>query len=556
MTAMEHAERLWTGLRNLGTRRLIALGVIGLAVFAMTGVGGYFLSRPAQEILYSNLDRQDVSRIAATLKEAGIGFDVNSDGNTVLVRYGETARARMLLAEKGLPNSPNAGNELFDKLGSLGLTSFMQEVTRVRALEGELARTIQLMRGVKAARVHLVMPDEGSFRRSRQPPSASVVVRTESGDDMGSSRAIRHLVASSIPGMTVDQVTVLNTEGVVLSEGGDVADASSGRMLTLEKTVSKQIGENIRKTLTPYLGLRNFQISVATQLNTDKRQTNETIFNPDSKVERSVKTMKQNSVSQNATTQAPATVDQNIPQQQPRTDDGKTSNDESSKREETTNYELSSKTVTTVSDGFAIGNISVAVLINKAALAASLGPNATPEAIDRQIEQLTAIVGSAAGASKERGDNIRVAAVDFADAGRDLEPVGGTPWTDVLLQQTGTFINALVILVIAGLLIAFAVRPATRALLARSEVGASDLDLPPLAADLSSLQLPLGEEAGEGNFAPMAMPEPAEAEPNLIEDLTSQTRRSPQKRLEQIVEFDEAQAAAILRQWMHQGDEW
>ena len=106
-----------------------------------------------------------MSRIGSALKEADVAFDVNADGNTVLVRYGETARARMLLAEKGLPNSPNAGNELYDKLGSLGLTSFMQEVTRVRALEGELARTIQLIRGVKAARVHLVMPDEGSFRR-------------------------------------------------------------------------------------------------------------------------------------------------------------------------------------------------------------------------------------------------------------------------------------------------------------------------------------------------------------------------------------------------------
>ena len=557
MTAMEHAERLWAGLLNLGTRRLIALGVIGVAVFAMTGLGGYFLSRPSQEVLYSNLDRQDVSRIAATLKEAAISFDVGADGNSVLVHYGETARARMLLAEKGLPNSPNAGNELFDKLGSLGLTSFMQEVTRVRALEGELARTIQLMRGVKAARVHIVMPDEGSFRRSRQPPSASVVVRTETGDDMGSARAIRHLVASSIPGMTVDQVTVLNTDGVLLSEGGDTADAAPGRMLSLEKTVSKQIGENIRKTLTPYLGLRNFQISVATQLNTDKRQTNETIFNPDSKVERSVKTMKQNSVSQNASTQAPATVDQNIPQQQTRSDDGKTSNDENSKREETTNYELSSKTVTTVSDGFSVGNISVAVLVNKAALAASLGANATPEMIDRQIEQLSAIVASAAGASKERGDNIRVAAVDFVDAGHDLEPAPGAPWSEVLLHQTGTMVNALTILVVAGLVIFFAVRPATRALLARgAEAGAADFDLPPLAADMASLQLPLGDGLDGPGFAPMSMPESAAAEPNLIEDLTSQPRRSPQKRLEQIVEFDEGQAAAILKQWMQQGDEW
>ena len=197
--------------------------------FRMTGLAGYFLSRPALEVLYAGLDRQDVSRIGAALKEADISFDVNSDGNTVFVRYGETARARMLLAEKGLPNSPNAGNELFDKLGSLGLTSFMQEVTRVRALEGELARTIQLMRGIKAARVHVVMPDEGSFRRTRQPPSASVVIRTEMADDVSAAKAIRHLVAAAVPGMTMEEVTVLNTEGVLLASGNDLAEFGSRR---------------------------------------------------------------------------------------------------------------------------------------------------------------------------------------------------------------------------------------------------------------------------------------------------------------------------------------
>ena len=119
----------------------------------------------------------------------------------------------MMLAEKGLPHSSSVGNELYDKLGSLGLTSFMQEVTRVRALEGELARTIQMMRGVKAARVHIVMPDEGSFRRARQPPSASVVIRTEMSDDRTTAQAIRHLVSAALPGMTIDEVTVLNVDG-------------------------------------------------------------------------------------------------------------------------------------------------------------------------------------------------------------------------------------------------------------------------------------------------------------------------------------------------------
>ena len=137
-------------------------------MFAVVILGGIYLSRPQMDVLYSGLDREDVTRIGAALNEAGIQFDVNADGTAVLVSYGQTAAARMLLAEKGLPQSANAGYELFDQLGSFGLTSFMQDVTRVRALEGEIARTIQSLNGVKAARVHIVMADEGSFRRTPQ----------------------------------------------------------------------------------------------------------------------------------------------------------------------------------------------------------------------------------------------------------------------------------------------------------------------------------------------------------------------------------------------------
>jgi flagellar M-ring protein FliF len=273
MNALAQAERLWTNLLALGVRRLAVLGLIGLSVFAVTGLSGYYLSRPVNETLYSGLDRDDVVGIGAALTEAGVPFDVSADGTTIVVPVGRAALARMTLAEKGLPHSGSIGNELFDKLGSLGLTSFMRDVTRVRALEGELARTIQMMHGIKAARVHIVMADEGSFRRERQPPSASVVIRTEVSDDASTAQAIRHLVASAIPGMKVDEVTVLNVDGLLLASGSDSMDQAPSNMLALQKGVSQEIQDSVRKTLAPYLSLRNFQISVAARLNTDKRQT-------------------------------------------------------------------------------------------------------------------------------------------------------------------------------------------------------------------------------------------------------------------------------------------
>src|SRR5271167_4232586 len=229
--ALAQARRLLANLLALGGKRLAALGLVGLAVFAATGLAGYYLSRPTTETLYSGLDRDDVVGIGSALREAGIAFDVTADGASVTVPVGQAALARMTLAEKGLPHSGSVGNELYDKLGSLGLTSFMQEVTRVRAIEGELARTIQMMRGVKAARVHIVLSDEGSFRRERQPPSASVILRTDGGDDRQLGQSIRHLVAAAIPNMKTDEVTVLNVDGRLLASGSDSIEKSPDNLL-------------------------------------------------------------------------------------------------------------------------------------------------------------------------------------------------------------------------------------------------------------------------------------------------------------------------------------
>jgi flagellar M-ring protein FliF len=117
MIGREQLERLWRSLMALGARRLATLGLVGLVVFATVGLGSYYLSRPQLEAIYTGLSPQDVSRIGAALKEAGIAFDVNSQGTAVLVRYGQTAQARMLLAEKGLPSSASAGYELVRQAG-------------------------------------------------------------------------------------------------------------------------------------------------------------------------------------------------------------------------------------------------------------------------------------------------------------------------------------------------------------------------------------------------------------------------------------------------------
>jgi flagellar M-ring protein FliF len=541
MIGREQLERLWRSLMALGARRLATLGLVGLVVFATVGLGSYYLSRPQLEAIYTGLSPQDVSRIGAALKEAGIAFDVNSQGTAVLVRYGQTAQARMLLAEKGLPSSASAGYELFDKLGSMGLTSFMQEITRVRALEGEIARTIQVMKGVKAARVHIVLQDTASFRRSRQAPSASVIVRTESAGDFSSAQAIRHLVAAAVPGLTIDQVTVLNTDGTILASGGESASAAPGKMVSLEKTFSKELQDNIAKTLAPYLGLGNFEISVAARLNTDKRQTNETAYNPESRVERSVRVVKETGSQQNSANRTAVGAEQNVPAEQQGTSGGDQSKRTNERREELTNYEVGTKTTSTVSEGYRLESLTVAVVVNRKRLVAALGDNAGPEAVDKQLKEVERLVASAAGIDTKRGDRVSVAALEFIDSGHALEPVPSIGMVEHLLRHTGTFVNAVAMVAMTVLLIWFGVRPAMRAILEPR---------PAEAARTQTLQAQAQAQAMADQTAGARIAA-GEVQPNLIADLTSKRGRTPQKRLEQMADFDEEQAVAILKQWMH-----
>ncbi|MEP4033823.1 flagellar basal-body MS-ring/collar protein FliF [Roseibium polysiphoniae] len=547
MPGREHAEKLWANLQELGAKRLMALALIGLATILTVGVGAYYLSRPEQAVLYTGLEGEDVTRIGSALQDSGIDYDVSADGTAVMVNHGSTAKARMLLAEKGLPRGADAGYELFDELGSLGLTSFMQEVTRVRALEGELARTIQLMQGVRAARVHIVLPEKGSFRRDQQPPSASVVIRSDIPDDIRTADAIRHLVAAGVPGMKADKVTVLDTSGGILAAGQDPAKASAGQLANLETAVSNRIQESIRKTLTPYLGLENFEVSVAADLNTDRRHIAETIFDPDSRTERSVRSVRESENAQNSSVEAPTTVEQNLPEETVDADNGERSSEENQRREETVNYEISSKRIETSQDGYKVERLSIAVLVDRARLHASLGGDPTEEQVQAQLIEISELAASSAGVDNARGDHVKVSLVDFVNGGRDLEPIPPLSVSEYLLRQSGNIINAVAILAVAALVVWFGLRPAVAVLvpqITKSETEISELAMLPAEGE---------EPPATGEYAEQAYLVPPDHS-DMLQDLTSKMNQSPLKKLESLLEYNEEQSAAILRQWLYDGE--
>jgi flagellar M-ring protein FliF len=410
MISKQQIEQIGASLSRLGKRRLVLLAVSGLAIMATVVLAASFLARPALQPIYTGLTSQDVTRIAEALGDAGLQFDVNEQRNAVLVPFGQTARARTLLAQKGLPTSSRAGYELFDQMGSMGLTSFMQEVTRVRALEGEIARTIQALDGVAAARVHLVLPDPGSFRRDRREPSASVLLRLDSRWQTQAGQAVRHLVAAAVPGMKTEQVSIASTDGRLIATGGDEKTLSSMKLAEMERSMATELEQRASRTLASALGAGNYQISVTVRLDVDRQQTSETTFDPKSRIERSVRTVKQSGSTEDGGGKAAVSVEANVPREESAQVDGDKRRQREDRREELVNYELSSKTVQTVREGYRVQRIAIAAVVSRTQIAAQLGSGADAAAVDARLAELKRLVAAATGASPDRNDSIEIAA--------------------------------------------------------------------------------------------------------------------------------------------------
>lgn len=541
----EQIQSIISNLRDFGARRLAILAGIAALILTVIGVASVYLNRPAYETLYVGLERSDVNQIGMVLGEAGVSFDVGADGTSVLVAAGMAAQARMLLAEKGLPTSANAGYELFDNVGSLGLTSFMQQITRVRALEGEITRTIQSISGIKAARVHIVMSERANFRREEQRPSASVVIRYSGIDAEKTAMSIRHLVAAAVPALSADRVTVLDSNGNLLASGDDPSNTSAARTLGVEQTVEAEIEENIRRALTPYLGPDNFRASVKAEVNTDTRQTEETIFDPDSRVERSVQSVRSNEENSQKQASTPATVEQNLPEAQTTSTEGPQSTSQNDRKEEITNYEINSKKIATVSNGYTLTRMSIAVVVNQQRLATILGKDATPEQIAARVADIRKMVASATGMDDKRGDVIDVSAVEFID-GLDGEPIAQPGIMESVGRYAGTMINAGAFIVVVFLLAFFGLRPMAAALTAQA---------PALAApsfDEVQRSLPTPDAGAALPDAPPSALPGARAGPTPLDDLRQKLRPAPQDRLARMVDINEERTAQILRKWSAQ----
>lgn len=530
----QQLELLKENLAGLGARRLAALGLAATVVIAAVALVASYASRPETEPLYIGLSPADVSRIGIVLSEAGIPFDIGADGTKIYVRRAQAPNARMLLAERGLPAGATLGYEIFDKLGPLGLTSFMQDVARTRALEGELARTIQSMKGVVSARVHIVLPPSNSFRRSEGATSASVLLKLAGpAVPAGAVGIVRQLVAAAVPGLLPASVSVMSTDGSLVSAAGDADTVVSEKMIEIEQIVARRAEENVRRTLIPYLGAGNFQVSASARVNLDKRQLQEQIWDPESKAERSTRTIKEQSNSEDANVRQETSVEQNIPAEQSGAGAGEQSRKSNGRKDQTVNFELNSKTQTTVSEGHKVESLQLSLVVNRRTLANS----ADAAAVEKQLKEIEAIAAAAAGINAARGDKLSVSAVEFADGGAPGDESSGLlerAWLhlDTVIMSI-TAIAALLIVVWAGLL------PSVRTIITGRDGRAP---IPQLSSEREPPQLTTQEKMDEAPPPAKEVVLPAAASPTRAQEL--------QARLTELVDRDDMMVAEVLKQWM------
>ncbi len=460
-------QGLIDNLLSLGRQRLMILAGTAVAVVVVLLMGLGAATRPDYAPIYSNLSVTSANAIEATLTNAGFRVMVSEDGSSVLVPRSDGARARMALAETGVPVDGDPGWELFDEKSGLAMNSFLQKINRVRAMEGELARSIQTLDGISTARVHLVLPDREPFSREAPSPRSSIIIRPEPGRAITRKQAIavRTLVASAVAELELSRVTVLSASGeTLLTEGAD-GDGQGG-MRTARTTIEDRLSQEIQNILTARVGAGNARVRVNVDLTTQREVIVEQIFNPDQQVVRSTESKSENQTGTD--NGGNIGVENNIPAALVDGDAaGATSN--RSEAGELVQYEIGNTRREIVREAGDVRRMTVAVLVN-GIYNVEGSDVAYIERTPEELSRLTELVKSAVGFEDGRGDSVSVDSMRFMDYSMDLgDPIVLT-LVERLTQSMVPIIRGVLALLIVGLVMILGVRPILRQLNEREQL--------------------------------------------------------------------------------------
>ncbi|MBL8551390.1 MAG: flagellar M-ring protein FliF [Hyphomonadaceae bacterium] len=534
------------------TRLFAALGVTAIVA---AGLFALFFRMGGEQkaLLFSGVSLREAGEIVEKLDAASIEYEMTPDGGAIFVPRSQVLQARMMLSADGLPSRGSVGYEIFDQPETLGQTQFQQNINRLRALEGELARTIASLDGVASARVHLVLPERQLFQRDTAQPTASIVL-TLRRDELtsGQVRAVRNLVAGAVPGLRANRVTILDERGDLLAAAQDedgqgvVGDGVDARQASTE--------ERIRRTVTDIVegivGAGKARVQVSAEMDFNRVTESSERFDPEGRVVRSTSTSEETSTEPGRSGGAPASASANLPGGAGGASSGGGENN-SSRTEETTNYEISKTTRTSVSEGGRVTKLSVAVAVDGAMTPGENGaaPTYTPRS-EEELQRITALVRSAVGFNEERGDRVEVVNLQFARPEGAAEASGPAGPFDLSRLEPMRLAEIGAMLIAALATIFFVLRPLIGGLLRGGRPGGGGPDAIEGAPGAPALTGPsaVGGSASALPSGPVAGAYDAQI---ATAHLQGEARASSVKKVAELVERHPDESAEIIRGWLN-----
>ncbi|OHC74783.1 MAG: flagellar M-ring protein FliF [Rhodospirillales bacterium RIFCSPLOWO2_12_FULL_58_28] len=547
-------ETLVQALRNLGPMRLAVMGamVFGLVFFFI-----YLITRfgtPQMSLLYGDLAQGDSSRIISQLDSQNIPYELKGNGAQIFVPGDKVAKLRMDMAGQGLPSAGAIGYEIFDTASTLGTTNFVQNINLVRAMEGELARTIGSLDMVRSARVHLVLPKRELFSRQQQPPSASIIIKMGGAGRLSNEQvlAVQHLVAAAVPGLAPNLISIIDNKGALLApgfDGGGTAGSLDAKAEERKRGFENRLARTIEGLLEKTVGFGRARAEVTSEMDFDRIDTTEEQFIPDGQVVRSTQSIEESANSNEADSSQQVGVANNLPDPNIAAGGagGASAKTAQNRTEETINFEISKKIINHVRESGIIKRLSVAVLVD--------GVRTNDQETGKQIyaarpaadmELLATLVRSAIGFNADRGDSVDVINMEFADLGmaeeKPLELFFGLDKNDML-----RIAEFLVLGIVAILVILLVVRPLVSRAFESIPTGIAvtpdgrllaDTSAPALGAPMPKSIAPVEEEHFEELID--------------IDRVEGRVKASSVKKVGEIIGKHPDEALSIIRSWMYQ----
>jgi flagellar M-ring protein FliF len=533
--------------KTLGGPRIAAMSAVTIALVGFFAFVIMRVTTPQMTPLFTDLPLEDSAAIAKELDRQGVTYQLRNDGNIIMVPADRVARLRMTLAESGLPKGGGVGYEIFDKSDALGTTSFVQNINSLRALEGELARTIQGLDRVEAARVHLVMPERPLFSRDKIDPSASIVLKVRGSLDPAQVRAIRHLVATAVNGLSPQRISIVDEQGQLLADGA--TDSQTGSDVSADErqaSYEKRLRQQVETIVSSVVGPGHSRVQVNADFDFNRITQTSDKFDPDGRVIRSSQTREESN--SNGENNQQVTVGNELPgaNQKPTADTAP--RDQSRKSEEIVNYEISRTTKTEVIEGGRVNRLSVAVLVDGTYGKDDKGDITYQPRSKDELDQIGTLVRSAIGFDQKRGDQVDVVNLRFAETPTMIIPQP-TGWLETMHFTKDDIMRAIEMAVmgVLGLVVLlFVVRPLVRRIVTAEEPKLMHNGMEVIPGTVGAL-------AASGDIDPSKAGEPSMAAKMIdIAQIQGQVHAQSVKKVGELADKNPEETVSIIRHWLHE----